>query len=225
MAASLLTYDLPLLEGLTEADLRDLNIRSHVTQLSAWQTLFQQSDADSDVYFLISGALMAIHWAEDGREIIFTRFQRGEHFGELAALDGDRRSLAVVAREASRVLVLERHSFLLLIDRLPQVRERLFRALTARIRLLTQRNLQLVTQSVEERVRAYLLSVAFERGRLHPGAVIEDMPTHSEIAASIGANREIVSRVMSQLRREGLIRTGRRRIELLDPGGLAAVQH
>lgn len=224
MGAALLTYDLPLLAGIETKDLDGLNIRSQLVHLSAWETLFDQSDTACDVYFLISGALMAIHWTEDGREIIFTRFQTGDHFGELAALDGGQRSLAVVAREESTVLVLEQDSFLRLIDRVPLARQRLFHALTDRIRTLTRRNLQLVTQSVEERVRSYLVSFAFEQGLLHPGAVIDDMPTHSEIAASIGANREIVSRVLSQLRRQGLIRTGRRRIELLDPGALAGNQ-
>lgn len=221
MGKVLLQHDLPLLAGLDDDAVAGLNIRSHLKTLSAWETLFEQSDTACDMYFLISGALMAIHWTEDGREIIFTRFQIGDHFGELAALDGGSRSLAVVAREPSQVLVLERESFLRLIDRLPAVRDRLIRSLVARIRLLTQRNLQLVTLSVEQRVRAYLVSIFFERGKLHPGAMIEDMPTHSEIAASIGANREIVSRVLSQLRRDGLIQTGRRRIELLDPGRLA----
>lgn len=224
MELRLLRYDLPLLAGLAPAEIAPLNIRSHVAQLAAWETLFEQSDTACDVYFLISGALMAIHWTEDGREVIFTRFQTGDHFGELSALDGDTRSLAVVAREPSRVLVVERESFLRLIDRLPLVRQRMFLALSARIRALTHRHLQFVTRNVEERVRAYLVSFAFEQGRLHPGAVLENTPTHSEIAASIGANREMVSRVLSQLRRDGLIRTGRKRIELLDPAALAGDQ-
>lgn len=221
MSDTLLRYDLPLLRGLDADDLRGLDIRCHLSRLSAWETLFQQSDTTRDLCFLVSGALMAIHWTEDGREIIFTRFQTGDHFGELAALDGGGRSLAIVAREPSQVLILERDSFLRLIDRLPAVRDRLLQSLVARIRQLTRRNLELVTQSVEQRVRSYLVSIFFERGCLHPGAFIDDMPTHSEIAASIGANREIVSRVLSHLRRDGMIRTGRQRIELVDPGRLA----
>lgn len=222
MSTPILAHDLPLFAGIGEDQIRGLDIHSHILRLSAWETLFDQSDSRCDVHFLLSGALMAIHWTEDGREIIFTRFQIGDHFGELAALDGGSRSLAVVARESSEVLVLERDSFLRLIDRLPVMRDRLLKSLVTRIRLLTRRNLDLATQPVEQRVRSYLVSIFFERGSLHPGAVIEDMPTHSEIAASIGANREIVSRVLSQLRRQGLIRTGRRRIELLEPGALAA---
>lgn len=221
MAADLLAHDLPLFSGIRPDELDGADLHPHVLKLAAWQTLFQESDESGDVYFLLSGALMAIHWTEDGREIIFNRFQIGELFGELAALDRGLRSLAVVARAESRVLVVPRDEFLGLIDRVPLVRRRLLASLSQRIRDLTRRNLQLVTQSVEERLRAYLLTIAYERGKLHPGAVLEDMPTHSEIAASIGANREIVSRSLSQLRRNGVIRTGRQRIELVDPDSLA----
>lgn len=224
MTDPILSHDLPLLAGLSQEDLSRLEIRGRILQLTAWETLFQESDQVCDVYFLISGALMAIHWTEDGREIIFTRFRLGDHFGEIAAIDGGPRSLAVVAREDSKLLLLERSSFLRLIDCVPDIRNRLLTSLTDRIRQLTHRNLQLVTQSVEQRVRSYLVSLAFERRKLHPGAVLEDMPTHAEIAASIGANREIVSRVLSQLRRSGVIETGRCRIQLLDPAALTEAE-
>lgn len=224
-ASTILDHGLPLFQDLTADhlanDMAGIALTPHLLTLNAWQTVFQQEDTDRDVYFLLSGALLAIHWTEDGREIIFTRFREGDHFGELAALDGAERSLAVVARAPSRVLVLPRNQFLVLVDRIPLVRERLFHALTGRIRALTRRNLEQLTQSVEQRLRSYLLSTAYERGQLHPGAILTNMPTHSEIAASIGANREIVSRTLSLLQRQGMIQTGRKQMILIDPSALA----
>lgn len=221
MPQQLLVHQLPLFRGIAAEDLDHITLHPHVMELDAWQSVFQESDDAHDVYFLLSGALMALHWTEGGREIIFTQFRIGELFGELSALDGNPRSLAVVARTASRVLVLPKTEFLALVEQNATLRQRLLKSLSLRIRDLTRRNLQLVTQTVEERLRAYLISMAYERGLLHPGAMLDDIPTHSEIAASIGANREIVSRTLSQLRRDGLIRTGRQRIQILDPNGLA----
>ena len=43
------------------------------------------------------------------------------------------------------------------------------------------------------------------------------------IAASIGANREIVSRTMTKLARRDILRTARQRIELLNPDALSAI--
>jgi CRP/FNR family cyclic AMP-dependent transcriptional regulator len=220
-ATQLLDHHLPLLKGVVRADLDGLNLAPKLLTLAAWQTLLHQGSDDRDVYFLLSGALLALHWSDDGKEVIFTRFRHGDLFGELAALDGGPRSLTVVARADATVLRLTQQDFLTLIDRVPLVRRRVLRSLCDRIRDLTRRNLAQVTQSADQRLRGYLLSFAIERGQLHPGASIGDVPTHAEIAATIGATREIVSRNLSELRRQGVIRTGRGRIDLLDPSALS----
>lgn len=154
--------------------------------------------------------------------MIFTRFALGDHFGELAALDQGERSLAVVARSEATVLTIPGAAFRLLFDQVPALRWRIAQGLVARIRTLTARNLELTTYSVEQRVASYLFGLAVDRDQLRAGGVIAEAPTHAEIAATIGSNREMVSRVMSGLARRGAIRTARKRIELLDPKVLAA---
>jgi CRP-like cAMP-binding protein len=51
--------------------------------------------------------------------------------------------------------------------------------------------------------------------------LLADAPTHAGIAASIGANRETVSRTMTRLGRKGLVRTARQKIEIRDPDALS----
>jgi CRP/FNR family transcriptional regulator, cyclic AMP receptor protein len=222
----LLAYGLPLFAGLTAADLGPaglaaLDLPFTERRFSAWEILFNQEDRSRDVYFLISGALLALYWTKDGREIIFTRFATGACFGELAALDQGERSLAVVARADVVVLVLPGATFRAMFDAIPDLRWRITRDLVARIRGLTARNLELTTLSVEQRVASYLLALAVERGQLRQGGILDDAPTHADIAASIGSNREMVSRTMSGLAKKGAIQSSRMRIELLDPKVLA----
>jgi len=90
-----------------------------------------------------------------------------------------------------------------------------------RVRSLTMRNMELTTFSVEQRVVSYLIALAMARGQLEEGGLLDDAPTHAEIAASIGANREMVSRTMTRLGRKGLVRTARQKIEILDPDALS----
>lgn len=222
----LLAYDLPLFAGLTPADLAPAKLSGQdlpftERRFAAWEILFNQEDRTRDVYFLISGALLALYWTKDGREIIFTRFATGAYFGELAALDQGDRSLAVVARAEVTVLVLPAATFRAMFDAVPELRWRITRDLVARIRSLTARNLELTTLSVEQRVASYLLALAVERGQLRVGGVLDDAPTHADIAASIGSNREMVSRTMTSLAKKGGIQSSRMRIELLDPKVLA----
>lgn len=217
----LIGYDLPLFAGITAAELAGQELNCAEKTLEAWEILFNQQDQDRDVYFLLSGALLAVYWTLEGREVIFTRFPIGACFGELAALDGGDRSLAVVARSQSRVLKLSRQSFLDLIDTVPQIRKRVTLDLVERVRGLTEKNVELTTFSVEQRVASYLIRLAMERNCLEVSGVLEDAPTHAEIAASIGANREMVSRTITNLARRGAIKPSRKRIELCDPERLS----
>ncbi|MBN8632705.1 MAG: Crp/Fnr family transcriptional regulator [Rhodobacterales bacterium] len=220
--AALLAHDLPLFDGLAPDDFAGLEVPFTERRLAPWEILFNQKDQSRDVHFLLSGTLIALYWTADGREVIFTRFATGAHFGELAALDDGDRSLAVVARSEATVLTIPCQTFRTLFDRVPTLRWRIAEGLVARIRTLTARNLELTTYSVEQRVASYLFGLAVDRGQLRAGGRIEDAPTHAEIAATIGSNREMVSRVMGGLAKRGAIRTARKRIELLDPKVLAA---
>ena len=219
---ALLAHDLPLFHGLTPADFAGIEVSFVERRLRPWEILFHQQDRSRDVHFLLSGTLIALYWTADGREVIFTRFALGDHFGELAALDDGDRSLAVVARSEATVLTISGATFRTLFDSVPVLRWRITHGLVSRIRSLTARNLELTTFSVEQRVASYLFGLAVDRGQLRAGGVIEDAPTHAEIAATIGSNREMVSRIMSGLAKRGAIRTARQRIELLDPKILTA---
>jgi CRP/FNR family transcriptional regulator, cyclic AMP receptor protein len=219
---ALLARDLPLFRGLSAADFAGIDVPFTERRLRPWEILFHQKDPGGDVHFLSSGTLIALYWTAEGREVIFTRFAQGDHFGELAALDDGDRSLAVVARSEATVLTLPGATFRVLFDRVPALRWRITHGLVARIRSLTAKNLDLTTSSVEQRVASYLFGLAVDRGQLRAGGVIDDAPTHAEIAATIGSNREMVSRIMSSLAKRGAIKTARQRIELLDPKILTA---
>jgi len=220
-AEQLLDYGLPLFDGVRAADLPDIPLGITEQNLDAWQTIFDQEDESRDLYFLLEGSLLAVYWTSEGREIVFSRFPVGAYFGELAALDGTPRSLAVVAKTQAKVLVVKQESFLRMFNDVPLLRDRITRALVSRIRSLTERNMEMTTLSVEQRVSTYLLRLAAESGKLSRGATIENAPTHAEIAGSIGANREMVSRSVSKLSKRGVIKAARQRIEILDPEALS----
>lgn len=217
----LLSYDLPLFEGLSPADFDGIPLGANEKSLEPWQRIYDQDDLSDDLYFLLSGSLLAVFWTNQGREIVFSQFKTGGYFGELAAFGGGPRSLAVVAKTEAQVLDMKRETFVQMFNDIPIIRERITRNLVKRIHALTRRNMEMTTFTVEQRVCSYLLRLAAERGKLTQGTLIEDAPTHSEIAGSIGANREMVSRSISKLAKSGVINSSRRRIEILDPDALS----
>jgi CRP-like cAMP-binding protein len=221
----LLQHNLPLFADVTVEDLADIPLAVKEKTFSTWQAIFDQDDDSCDLYILLYGSIIAVLRTVDGREIVFSRFAIGAHFGELSALDGIGRSLAIVAKAETKVLIIKRTCFLRLYNEVPVIRNRITLQLVARIRSLTERNMEMTTLSVEQRVSTYLLRLAAEHGKLGAGAVIENAPTHAEIAGSIGANREMVSRSISKLSKRGIINSARQRIEILDPTALTEGLH
>ncbi|NLS21018.1 Crp/Fnr family transcriptional regulator [Rhizobium sp. P40RR-XXII] len=184
------------------------------------QVVFSQEDTSGDVYFLRFGTLLALHLDQNGRELIFTRLHAKDYFGELSAIDGGGRSLSVYSKTDSCLIVIRRQAFLSMMDALPLVRQRVTIDLVGRIRRLTTHSYQLASQSVDKRLKAYLARCALEDGVFEPNGQLLRLPTHAEIAGSIGASREEVSRSISALKRAKILETGRQRLTILQPSAL-----
>ena len=211
---------IPLLRGVTALDIERLKLRFMPIRVSQGQCVVSLDDLERDVFFVLSGRLLAVHWTIDGREIVFSRIMPGSHLGEVSALDGKARSISVYAQTDCELLRLDQAGFKTLVDRLPMVRDRVFANLCALVRQLTQRASEIQTQPVEGRLRLFLARIALESRCLHRGGLSDPAPTHAEIANSIGANREAVSRGLSALARQGVLTTGRSKIRLLQPEAL-----
>lgn len=191
--------------------------RKAARRFAAGQQVYQREDPGTEVFFLREGQLLAAYLTEDGREIVFGQIQPGHHFGEIAALDGGPRSLAIYARTAAECFVLTAAEFRGLIDSQPLVRQRVLEHLASLVRRLTARAWEGSALTVAERVQGHLAALALAKGVFKPGGVVENAPTHADLAASLGVNREAVSRAMSALARQGAISGGRGRIVILQP--------
>ncbi|WP_147125324.1 Crp/Fnr family transcriptional regulator [Shimia ponticola] len=210
--------DHPLFAGVKTLDLPTNSVTR--MRLDDGQMLFDQMERSRDVYFLMRGAVLAVFWAPDGKELIFNRMAAVDYFGEIAAIDGQERSLSVYASGCAEVLILRRDAFLQVLDTESMVCRRVMTRLVGRVRELTQRTSQLSTQSVDQRVKAFIARRAMDAGVFKPGGELRGLPTQSEIAGLIGANREAVSRAISDMKRSGVIKAGRQRITLVQPNEL-----
>ncbi|MFL6076007.1 MAG: Crp/Fnr family transcriptional regulator [Mycobacteriales bacterium] len=74
--------------------------------------------------------------------------------------------------------------------------------------------------SVRQNLVRHLLDVAAESGG---GLPLVAQLTHQELAGHVGTVREVVGRILRELREQGLVSTGRDEITLLDPVQLHAL--
>jgi CRP-like cAMP-binding protein len=187
----------------------------------AGHAVVSAEDETRDVYFIREGAVRVALATSGGQEIIFTDLGVGDRFGEMSAIDGQRRSATIVALVRTRLLVVPAALFLREVLASPEASHGLMAWLSTLLREKDRRILELVALPVRLRLAAELLRLARTRGT-KGGQSISPPPTHHELAGRIGTRREVVSREMSALAAEGLVENDRRAIRLLDPARLRA---
>lgn len=209
-----------LLAGLSKEELAELAAHMHVRNYRAEQTIVAAHDDTADVFFILSGRVQVTIYSRTGREINYRDLEPGDNFGELSAIDGAKRSANVIAAIPSIVASMTAVDFRHMLQRYPSVLDSTLRALTLRIRQLSERVADF-SRPGPVRVCAELLRIAepFRQGR---GASIVPAPVQKDLANRITINREEVSRTIKQLDKAGLVqRSGRRKLVLLDLDGIA----
>jgi CRP/FNR family cyclic AMP-dependent transcriptional regulator len=171
----------------------------------AGERIVSREDAGRDVYLVVSGRVRVTTYSAAGKQVTFRDTAAGEHFGEVAALDGLPRSADVVAVESSLLAVLSRELFQRLLAEHPPVAQRMMAALASLVRRLSERVLDLSTLSVQQRLHIELLRLAHEAGVRNNTARFDPAPRHADLASQVSTYREQVSRELSALQKSGLI--------------------
>lgn len=186
------------------------------------QPIYLPGDSASELYLVKQGRVKISNWAPNGKEVTFAILHRGEWFGELEVLEGTRRQTCAQALDDATLGVIRREEFLRRLQDDPGLAVELTKVLGARLRALQGRVEDLVFHDVPARILHALveLSTLSEAAR-RPGCSVEVRVTHQELANLIGCNRETVSAVLSQFRRNGLVRIERESITILDMGAVA----
>ena len=161
----------------------------------------ERDDTDS-LYVMLSGKARVFVADEKGREVQLNQLGPGEYFGEVT-LDGGPRSASVLALEDCKCAVVKRAELTSFIEQQPQLALHIVRKLARRVRDLTENVRSLALMDVYGRVARLLLELAEEQdGKL----VIRENLTHRDIASRVGASREMISRIFSDLSEGGYVR-------------------
>jgi len=192
---------IPLFEGVPEADLRALAERT-VTRTYPKQAIIVSEGDESDSLFLILAGRVKIYLADEhGKELILAIKGPGQYFGEMV-LDEEPRSASVMTLEAAQFAVLSRADFRSFLLEHPAVSLEVIQNLIRVARGLNRSVRNLAMLDVYGRVARTLLDLAVERdGKM----VIPERLTQKDIAARVGASREMINRVLRDLTTGGYV--------------------
>jgi CRP/FNR family transcriptional regulator/CRP/FNR family cyclic AMP-dependent transcriptional regulator len=206
MVSAELFRQVPLFTGLEDEDLESLISVANRRKYPKDGVIFFENDLGDALYMILSGRVKVTILSDDGREIILAMLSDADFFGEMSLLDNEPRSATAIALRETEMVVLHQREFLTIVEKRPRVLINLLSVLSARLRKANHQIGNLALHDVYGRVARILLEMASEDGtRQAGGRVTFRRPTHQEIANMIGATRETVSRMISDLHRQGYI--------------------
>ncbi len=209
-----------LIAFLKKADkalLEDFRRQAFLVNIPAGKDVFIEGDRVDAIALLISGGVRVYKIGETGREITLYRFGLGESCILTANAILSQRSfpaIATVEKDAQAVMI-PADIFRGWVRQYDEWRAFVFDLLSERLSTVMAVIDEVVFQRMDRRLAAWLLKRAEVTGPVEPIRV-----THQEIAADLGSSREVMSRLLDDLSKAGLIRSGRGTIEVMDMAGL-----
>jgi CRP/FNR family transcriptional regulator, cyclic AMP receptor protein len=197
--------------------------RGRTVNAARGQMVLTTGSSSDSVYIVQAGKVRVNLFPVSGREVLIRDIGAGELFGELAAIDGGRRSASIVAVDDSALIVIPGSVFRNAVTASPEAALWFARHLTRQLRYMNQRMLELRALNVSGRLHCQLLRLCAEAGVHDNRTIIEPAPTHDTLAAAIGSNRESVTRELGYLASIGLVEQDRRQLRILNVRQLASI--
>lgn len=207
----------PIFSGLAESELKFLLERVGTRRYSAGELVFSEDDDCEGLYVVESGHVRIFKSAADGREQVLSIDGPGSSIAELPVFDGGAYPASAVAIEDATLLFIARQDFQALCLAHPQVALKVLRVVGGRLRRLVGIIEELSFSTVRHRLANYLVRLSQQSGkRTAEGAVVSLPVNNQELAAQIGTVRELVSRNLSRLQAEGMLKIEGREVTIRD---------
>lgn len=206
-----------VLKGLDASNLNNLAQSATWKVFSPDSVVFWEEDTESNLYFLQYGSLKVLKTAPDGRTQVLRFIEAGEVFNEVGVLARRPNPATAVALEESGIWLIPRSALEGIVLAHPAVALQIIENMADKIIELVTLAADLSLKTVEARFAQILLEQT-------DGDLIERRrwSNQTELAARLGTVPDVLSRVIRELTKAGLIETDRQQIRILNRAGLQA---
>ena len=212
-----------LFSGLAENELNFLAARAVRRQYAAGKMIFSEGEACSGLYVVESGQVRIFKTSAGGREQVLSIEGPGGSMAELPVFDGGNYPASACPLDEATLIFVSKQDFQALCLAHPQVALKVLKVVGARLRRLVGIIEELSFTTVRHRLAAFLLRLAQKEGKRSAQGVEIALPaSNQELASQIGTVRELVSRNLSRLQSEGVLKIDGRCVTVLDLKALEA---
>lgn len=205
---------LPILKRAESQLVREFQQVATFTRIPAGRDVFIEGDRVDGIALLISGVVRVYKIGETGREITLYRFGLGEScILTVNAILNQKNfpAIASVEKEAEAVMI-PAQIFREWVRRYDLWRDFVFELLSQRLSSVIMIVDEIAFRRMDVRIASLLLNRSQIQNPIHM--------THQEIASELGSSREVISRLLEDFSEQGIIRSGRGKVEILDTNAL-----
>jgi CRP-like cAMP-binding protein len=200
----------PLFASLSESEVSELAEKATEQEFKAGEYLVREEEETGYFYILVEGRFKAFLTSSLGKDVtLYNYFRPGEMLGPASIFRGRPSSGSIQAQVPSRALRFRDNEFIRFVLKYPQLCLEIIKILAARTSELNRRLRDVVGERVQQRIYRILYVLSQRMG-------LELNFTRQELSDMAGTTTETAIRVLSDLKRKGIITSSRGRIILLD---------
>ncbi len=193
----------PLFSMLTEAQAQTIAESVTKQRFRRGELIVESGKKSNALFIILNGRAHVVATDARGREAILANLKQGDYIGEMSLIDNQPHSASVRAEVQTDVLVLGRAQFSKILPENAAMTYAIMKVLVQRLRHADRKIESLALMDVYGRVASALMEIADVDA--NGISYIKDKVSRQNIAKTVGASREMVSRVMKDLEDKGYI--------------------
>ncbi|MFL6303865.1 MAG: Crp/Fnr family transcriptional regulator [Candidatus Sulfotelmatobacter sp.] len=190
---------------LTEHDLSDIAQRAVDIRLEKGKILFLSGELAKGLFVVVNGKIRVFQQNAQGREQVMHVDTAGAVIAEVPVFDDGPYPASAVAELDAELLFIDKRDVHQFCGQYPTLALSALRLMAARVRRHAQLVEALSFHDVEHRLASFLINEVKHAGSPVEGRATLRLLTNQDIASRIGSVRDVVSRTIARMKRDGLI--------------------
>lgn len=215
---------LSLFEGMATGDLDWIIGQARSVRIARDQPVFGQEQEAHSFFLLLDGHVRVVKSTPEGHEVTVRYISPGELMGIAHALGRTTYPASAIAVVDCVVLAWPGQLWPTLASNFPSFSANTYKAVGSRLQDAHARVIEMSTEQVEQRVAHALLKLVKQSGKKTDEGILIDFPiSRQDIAEMTGTTLHTVSRLLSAWEDQGLVRSGRQKVTVVEPHRLLVI--
>ena len=204
--------EVDIFQDLSDSEVEALSEMTRMSMYASNHIFYMPDDPGEILFILKQGRVQLYRISPDGRKLVFATLQAGAIFGHMGMIGQRLHNTFAESVGECKICVMNRQDVEQLLLAKPVVALRMLEAVGNRLADAEQRFEDIAFRRMPARIARLILHLLEENGE---SCTLKGY-THQHLADMLGTYRETTTQTLNDFKHQGVIRLGRKTIEVLD---------